>query len=208
MLLYEDSNPDHRQRLMATYQIDRQDDQVALQVAFAIVAAALTYILVVAAYLLDHCGKSGKCDAEAPAVLRYLSPAVTVAFVGFLVLNVSATRMRSVALQHLEKVLALKLSVSMDKMAPHLHTDYGLVYRPDYKKQGIKGEWVKHIYAAVTMIAYGAIYVILFGFTWLALYWGPRNCLKTTVIIGYAVIEAVLLAGLVVSLFNPLFKKN
>jgi hypothetical protein len=207
MTFYNSEDPDHRQRLMATYQTERQDDQSAIQAAFAIIATALTYVLVVAAYLLDHCGENGKCDAGAPAPLRYLSPVVPVAFAGFLVLNVSATRMRSVAIQRLEEVLALTLPVRTGGKAPHLHTDSGLVYRPDHRTRSQKGGWIKYIYSFITAASYLAIYSLLLSFTWLALYWGPWDWPKLTVMAVYVITELILVAGLIASLFSRPFKK-
>jgi hypothetical protein len=51
-----------------------------------------------------------------------------IAFVGFLVLNVAASRMRSVHIPRLESVIAIELPGGAKE--PWFHTDAGLVYRP------------------------------------------------------------------------------
>jgi hypothetical protein len=182
------TNPDHVARLLLAYQVDRQDDQVALQVAFGIVAAALGYMGLVAAYLLDH--------PDASPITRYVAPSIAVALAGFLVLNVSATRIRSVALQRLEDKLALRLDSSDNApLSPHLHSEYGLVYRPDYKGP----QKVRHIFALVTIISYTPILLAVAGFTILALAPGAWDTWKILVAIVYGLAELVLLAAMFIS---------
>lgn len=206
-------------RLLSVYQTERQDDQVALQVAFAITVGALTYVLVAGAYLIDHCTK-GACDAGPPAFLRYCTPTVAIAFIGFLILNVGATRMRSVHLQRLEALLAINLPAPPDHPAgmpvprpynsPHLHTDYGLVYRPDFKpSRNLAGKQrIRRVYATISIVSYGVILVALVAFTMLALWSGPWDGLKITFAVIYGLVELVFLTGMLGTLTHSAFKPD
>jgi len=185
-------------RLFSVYAAERQDDQNALTVAFAIATAGLTYVIAVTAYLSDHCGPRG-CG-KLPQVVQLLSPLVAVIFVGFMVLNVAATRMRSVHLQRLEA--KLKIPLGDGKAAPQFHTDSGLVFRPERLTQK---PHVRLLFAVITFIAYGSVMVILMSFTYTALVRGPWTAPKKACAIAYGVIESVELAGFVAPLKHERF---
>jgi hypothetical protein len=184
--------------LYGIYTAERQDDQGALVVAFAIVTTGLTYVIAATPFFLDHC--TGAECKNLPVWLQLIAPAVPVSFVGFLVLNVAATRMRSVHLQRLEAELQIRLKDG--NYEPRFHTDAGLVYRPD---QPLRKPRIGLVFAAITFASYGAVLLVLFGFTWIALAPGPWTALKTVVAVGYGAIEAVELAGFCWPLVHPNF---
>jgi hypothetical protein len=201
---------EERDHLFSVYSVERQDDQSALVTAFAITTAGITYVVVAAAYLNDHCGSSG-CHKTA-AWTPLLAPVIPVALFGFLVLNVAATRMRSGYLQRLEEVLMIRLPAGGS--APAFHTDAGLVFRPGtnsdliYKPGTPRKKYrVRHLFAAVTFISYALVALVLIGFTWTAIVPGPWPWpwWKFTIAAVYVLMEAVEIAGLVVPLRHRKF---
>jgi hypothetical protein len=192
-----------RAHLLSVYTVERQDDQNAQTVAFAITTAGITYMLVAAAYLADHCDQSG-CKGTS-AWVQLGSPAIAVALVGFLVLNVAATRMRSVHLQRLEKTLAIPVDDEGNK-APQFHTRAGLVFRPDYKtKPDDKG--IKRVFTSVTVLSYSIVYIILTGFTAIALSFGPWTWIGIKAITAgvYILVEVIELVGMIWPLYHTEF---
>src|SRR5699024_9373053 len=117
-----------RSELLSVYLAEREDDQSSLAVAFAIIAGGLTYVLAATSYLSAKCGQSG-CGTL-PTALSWLSPLIAQAFVGFLILNAAATRLRSVHLHRPEKML--RTSASGDMYLRSYHPESGIVFRPDY----------------------------------------------------------------------------
>jgi hypothetical protein len=182
---------DRRTALLAIYAVERQDDSTALTVAFAITTTGLTYVIAATAFFADHC-RNSTCDGKIPTWLPLVAPAIAVAFVGFLILNVAATRMRSVHIQRLEN--AIRISVSSDEIEPSFHTDAGLVYRPDkpFEKPGIRA-----VFAVVTIVSYVVIMLTLMGFTWFIFFFasGPWTIPKYVAAVGYGVFELVQIVG-------------
>ena len=173
-----------RADLVAIYAVERQDDSNALTVAFAITTTGLTYVIAATAYFRDHCNGSG-CHGI-PTWLPLLAPAVAASFVGFLVLNVAATRMRSIHIQRLEK--AISIPVPDGGSEPSFHTDAGLVLRPDKPHESPR---IRLVFAAITMVSYTIIMLTLIGFTWYIFFAasGPWNITKILVAIGYGAYE-------------------
>ena len=176
-----------------------QDDQNAIVVAFAIATTGLTYVIAAVAYLNQRCGGSG-CSSL-PVWVQLFAPAVAIVLVGFLVLNVAATRMRSVHLQRLEA--ALKIPLPAGKAAPQFHTDAGIVWRPDHL---MEKPHVRVVFAMITFVAYGIVNLIMIGFTWVALVPGPWTRLKIAFAAAYGVIELIEILGFAAPLVHGRFR--
>jgi hypothetical protein len=148
-----------------------------LTVAFAITTTALTYVIAALAYFAGQCGPS-HCQRSTPVWLPLAAPAIAITFVGFLVLNVAASRMRSVHLQRLEN--QIRIPVTQGWVAPSFHTDAGLVYRPD---RLMEAPPIRLVFGAITFICYPIIIIALMGFTWVILIHmsGPWTGWKTLV---------------------------
>jgi hypothetical protein len=168
-------------------------------VAFAIATAGLTYVIAAVAYFAENC-KDVDC-AGVPEWIRFSAPAVTVVLVGFLVLNVAATRIRSIHLQRLEA--ALKIPLPDGHTTPQFHTDAGIVYRPDNIMQKPR---VRIIFALITFISYGIVNLIMIGFTVAVLAIGPLTRIKIIVASIYGVIESIEVLGFVVPLLHSRFR--
>jgi hypothetical protein len=191
--------PEEVDHLFSVYAVERQDDQNAIVVAFAIATTGLTYVIAAVAYLNERCDHSGCTNL--PVWVQLFAPAVAVVFVGFLVLNVAATRMRSIHLQRLEA--ALKIALPTGKEAPQFHTDAGIVWRPD---RLLDKPHVRVLFAVITFVAYGIVNLVMIGFTWVALAPGPWMRLKIVFAIAYGVIEFVEILGFAAPLGHPRFR--
>lgn len=192
-----DPETDH---LFSVYEAERQDDQNGLVIAFAIATTGITYVVLGTAYIHDHYNCSRLGCSNLPSWIQFLAPAIPVALFGFLVLNVAATRMRSVHLQRLET--ALSISLPDGSKAPSFHTDSGIVFRPD---NFLKPPHVRIIFGLITVLSYGIIALTLTGFTWIALLPGPWQGGKILTAAIYGVVETVEIAGLAAPLFHPRF---
>jgi hypothetical protein len=191
---------EQRSHLLAAYAIERQDDASALTVAFAISTTGLTYVIAATAYFSDHCNRSG-CK-NIPTWLPLAAPSIAVAFVGFLILNVTATRMRSVHIQRLEN--AIRLLLPDGGVEPSFHTGAGLVFRPDHPLEKPR---IRIFFAVITGSSYSFVIVALMGFTWviLATASGPWTLPKYLVATAYGMIEGVQVVGFVWSLNHDRF---
>jgi hypothetical protein len=184
--------------LFAVYAVERQDDQSALTVAFAIATAGMTYVIAGTAYLGDHCSRSG---CRLPAWIQLMAPIIPISLVGFLALNVAGSRMRSVHLQRLEETLQIPLPNG--GFAPQFHTDAGLIFRPDHMSREPR---IRIIFGLITFVAYGALGLITVGFTWVALIYGGWGPLKTAIAAIYGFAELVELLGVAAPLTHPRFR--
>src|ERR1022692_2799456 len=104
---------DRRQLLLEVYGIERQSDQNSSVVVFAIIAAALTYVVASAGFLLGHYTSAGYTNI--PSVVLLLSPLVIVALLSSLVLTVSANAIRGKHLKELEKQVKVEVEVEVGK---------------------------------------------------------------------------------------------
>jgi hypothetical protein len=190
---------DELDHLFEVYSAERQDDMNALVVAFAIATAGLTYIIAAVAYLGERCNHLGCGDL--PTWIQLSAPAVTVVLVGFLVLNVAATRIRSVHLHRLEA--ALKIPLPSGHAEPQFHTDAGIVYRPDNFMQHPR---VRMIFALITFISYGIVNLIMIGFTVAVLIIGPWTGLKIGVAAAYGLMEGIEVLGFLAPLVHSRFR--
>jgi hypothetical protein len=191
--------PEHKDHLFSVYQVERQDDQTALTVAFAIATTGITYVIAATAYIGDRCS-AASCDRFSEYA-QLIAAAIPISLFGFLVLNVAATRMRSVHLRRLEAILAIDLPGG--QKAPYFHTDASIVYRPD---DLLTKPRVRLVFAAITSVAYGVVGVILVGFTWFALHFDPWTPFKIFMTGVYAVVELVEILGLAIPLWHPRFR--
>jgi hypothetical protein len=127
----------------------------------------MTYVIAGTAYLGDHYNRTG---CTLPTWIQLLAPVIPISLLGFLVLNVAGSRMRSVHLQRLEEVL--KISLPNENSAPYFHTDAGLIFRPDNIFQKPR---IRIIFGIITFVAYGAVGLTTIGFTSITLIYGSWN---------------------------------
>jgi hypothetical protein len=197
------ATPD-RTSLLAVYAAERADDACATTVAFAIATAGVTYVIAASAFLPSQCGP-GHCKAGFPSWLAMTAPLIAITFVGFLVLNVAATRMRSVHLQRIEDELRIPFSSATSEVAGSFHSDAGLVYRPENLRERPR---IRLVFAAITFVSYGTIIIVLYAFTAFVLVRvsGPWTWLKTIFAVLYGVVEILLALGFILPLSHPRFK--
>ncbi len=187
-------------KLLSVYAVERQDDANALTVAFAITTTGLTYVIAATAYFSDKCD-AARC-VGIPQWLALTAPSVAVAFVGFLVLNVAASRMRSLHIQRLEN--EIRLPLQSGHVEPSFHTDAGLVFRPEAPLEPPR---IRVVFAIIGVSSYIIIMLALIGFTWviLATASGPWTIWKYIAASGYGVVEFAQILGFAWPLVHPRF---
>ena len=192
--------------LFSVYAAERQDDQNALVIAFAIATAGITYVTLGVAYINDHCGVKGcMLKGAHPDLILLIAPVIPLALSAFMALNLAATRLRSVHLQRLEYALQISLSdTHRSPTAPSFHTDAGLIYRPMDRLDKPYG--ARALFTVVTFLAYVPILATLLGFTWFAVLHIASSGIKTGAIWGYGIAEAVEVMALFRSLGGSRFK--
>ncbi len=192
---------------MQVYSAERQDDQNALVIAFAIATTGITYVTLGVAYINDHCNSNG-CNQHGQHLSNLVlvtAPAIPLALAAFLALNLAATRIRSVHLQRLERALQVPLSHRGDSAAePSYHTDVGLVYRP-MDRPFDKPHGARILFFLVTLMAYLPILAALLGFTWVALIHVSGSVARYASWSIYGVAEFVEVMALVRSLVGSRF---
>jgi len=95
-------NEEGRKDLLQIYTVERQDLGNGQIVTFAIIAAALTYFVASAGFLIGHYTRTGYKNV--PTVILLGSPLVTVALLSSLVVTVSTNVMRVKHLRKLEEL--------------------------------------------------------------------------------------------------------
>src|SRR5437667_6337593 len=89
------AHSEDRSFLYSVYAAERQDDQNALVIAFAIATAGITYVTLGVAYINDHCsGKSCSLKSGHPDLILLVAPVIPLALAAFMALNLAATRLR------------------------------------------------------------------------------------------------------------------
>lgn len=195
-----------RDYLFSVYASERQDDQNALVIAFAIATAGITYVTLGIAYINDHCGSKG-CALKGghPDLMLTIAPVIPLALAAFMALNLAATRLRSVHLQRLEHALQIPLFDGHGSpTVPSFHTDAGLVYRPLDRLDKPYG--ARALFAAVTIMAYVPILATLLGFTWFAILHIASSSVRTGAIWVYGLAEGIEVMALLRSLGGSRFK--
>src|SRR5258708_9406253 len=94
-----------RTQLLQVYTIERQDNQTSQIVAFAILAAALTYMIASAAFFIGRCDHKG-CHGV-PVSIQLVSPLILYGLLSFLVLGTASTIMRAKHVRTLEEALEI-----------------------------------------------------------------------------------------------------
>ena len=200
------AHSEDRSFLYSVYAAERQDDQNALVIAFAIATAGITYVTLGVAYINDHCsGKSCSLKSGHPDLILLVAPVIPLALAAFMALNLAATRLRSVHLQRLEYSLQVSLSeVHSSPTEPSFHTDAGLVFRPMDRLDKPYG--ARALFAAVTFLVYVPILATLLGFTWFSVLHIAAGGIRTGAIWGYGIAEGVVVMALFRSLGGSRFK--
>jgi hypothetical protein len=193
----DQANRDH---LLAVYGVERQDDASALTAAFAMATTGLTYVIAATAFLTEDCDRRG-CETI-PLWFPLAAPALAIAFMGFLILNVAASRMRSIHLQRLEGMIRIPVAGGVE---PSFHSDAGLVYRPDNLRRKPR---IRLYFALISWTSYGFVVLTLVGFTAVILVAasGPWTPVKMIVAVAYGLIIFGQIAGFAWSLNHSRFK--
>jgi hypothetical protein len=215
----EDLTPEQRALLLQVYTIERQDNQTSQTVAFAILAAALTYVVASAAFFISHCN-SIACTGVSPLV-QLASPLIPLALLSFLVLSVAATLMRAKHVRKLEELLGLEAETGV--VFPSFHRDSATIYEPHFdrlirelKKPGQAGDrksLIKRyvpqvIYMPLTITTYVPMLLIALGYTIAVLHPGAWTWDKWVAFIVYLLILTAQVAGIILPLGHARFKTD
>jgi hypothetical protein len=215
---------EQRDELLQIYAIERQDNQNSQTVDFAIIAAALTYVIASAAFLLGHCNKAG-CGKVPPAV-QLASPVILIALLSFLVLSVAATIMRAKHLRCIEELLGFEAAEGI--FLPSFHRDSSDIYeakidrlaknlrninRAKLRQVGFRRvlahrDALQLIYVPLTLIAYVSTLLIALGYTIGVLLPGPWAWSKVIVMAIYLMALLLQAAGILVPSLHPRFKTD
>ncbi len=193
---------DQRQLLLEVYGIERQSDQNSTVVVFAIIAAALTYVVASAGFLLGHYTSAGYTNI--PSVVLLLSPLVIVALLSSLVLTVSANAIRGKHLKELEKQVNVEVKAEGGKKIsfPSSIRDTSDIWEI---KRSLS--WLR-VYAVLTLTTYIPLFVLALAYTFAVLIPGPWSGYKRAAFVFYSFVIAAQAAGLLVASFHPRFKKD
>jgi hypothetical protein len=189
---------EQRTQLLQIYTIERQDNQTSALVAFAILAAALTYMVASSAFFLSRCNRAG-CRGL-PDAVQLLSPLVLYGLLSFLVLGTAATIMRAKHVRKLEELLEIR--VGHNTVLPSFHRDSSDIYEVKFKVN-----WLQCIYAPLTFATYVPALIIISCFTVAILIPGAWTWDKKLVLIAYFAIAALQVSGMLLPLFHPRFKR-
>jgi hypothetical protein len=211
-----------RSELLQLYAIERQDNQNSQTVDFAIIAAALTYVIASAAFLLGHCSHTGCGDL--PPLVQLGSPVILIALLSFLVLSVAATLMRAKHLRCIEMLLGFEVAPGV--ILPSFHRDSSDIYeakmdrvlqhvhraviappnRPNIRQFMAHRDTLQLVYVPLTLLAYVSTLLIAVGYTIGVLLPGPWAWSKIITMIIYLLALLVQAAGIVTPLLHPRFK--
>jgi hypothetical protein len=219
-----DLGPEERALLLQVYTIERQDNQTSQTVAFAIIAAALTYVVASAAFFVGHCN-SVNCGNVPPAV-QLASPLIPLALLSFLVLSVVATILRAKHVRKLEELLGLEVGIGI--VLPSFHRDSSDIYelksyrltahmhdlrhirsRKFHLRQAlVHRDALQLIYVPLTLTTYVPMVLIALGYTIAVLIPGSWTWDKWFALIVYLFVLAMQIAGMLLPLFHPRFKTD
>ena len=194
-------SPGTREQLNSTYATERGDDQSSAAVAFAIVAAALTYVVAVGAFLV---GKQGSTGFEnIPPSVQMLIPIVPLALTAYLALNLAGTIVRSIHIKRLERILEIDFKVSQANSqaftfsTPTFRTDVADVFEFRWTRP------LAALYAICSIATYVPIALSLIVFTVLIFIPGPWTWNKVLISALYAFAVAAVVVGLLLPSFVP-----
>lgn len=214
--------PEQRMLLVQVYTIERQDNQTSQIVAFAIVGAALTYVVASAAFFLGHCSSVG-CNAIPPTV-QLAGPLIPLALLSFLTLSVAATIMRAKHVRKLEELLGLRINadivipsfhrdssdiyeVKPDRLMPHLLNLRRMSFRKMHPLRAlVHRDALQFIYVPLTLTTYMPTFLIALGYTIAVLWPGSWTWDKWLALVVYLLVLAMQATGLLLPLRHPRFK--
>jgi hypothetical protein len=212
---------DIREQLNSVYFAERQDDQNSGVIAFAIVAAALTYAVAVGGFLLGRLDPAG--FRGVPPIIQMLLPIVPMALISYLALNLAGTLVRSIHLKDLESVLGVELTPSPpaaptdppqesssehEKLRPESHGS-DTILEPSFRTDVTDIYELKLrsfpsvIYAICTMGTYLPIALTMAGFTILVLTPGVWTWNKVIVAQAYLLFGLAVIVGLALPALGP-----
>lgn len=188
--------PEQRSQLLQVYTTERQDGQNNQIVVFAIIAAALTYFVASAGFLMGH--YSGGSYKGVPSLVLLGSPLVPLALVSILVLTFSVNMMRTKHLKELERLLALKVGKGV---LPSSVRDTNDVWdiKPHFG-------WLA-VYPVLVATADIPIFIITLAYVLAVMLPGSSWPSYKIIIFGfYCLVIAIQAVGLLVAGFHPRFK--
>lgn len=191
----EDFTPEQRSQLLQVYAVERQDSQNSQIVVFAIVAAALTYFVASAGFLMGHYSNGSYKGVPSLALLG--SPLVPLALVSILVVTFCADMMRAKHLKELEELLGLKVNKSV---LPSGIRDSSDIWGIKFHRS-----WFG-VYPVLVAITDSSIFIISLAYIFAVVIPGPWPWYKIAVFILYCLIIVIQVAGLLVAVFHPRFK--
>jgi hypothetical protein len=176
--------------IVSIYATERQDQQTAGNAAIAIVAAGLAYAGVATAVLTENC--RDECDVDAAVVVS--APLPVVALMSFLLLILANAAQRARYLVKLEEELEPALSQPGGVKIPTGFRRSEPVFNPA-TAAGMR----RVASAAMTGLAYGALFAVEIGFTLYALHLVDA-ALKVVALTSYGVAFGLQAIALVTAL--------
>jgi hypothetical protein len=195
---YSSMNEDDRKNLLQIYTIERQDLGSSQITTFAIIAAALTYFVASAGFLIGHYTKSGYKNIPTAVLLG--SPLVTAALLSSLVVTVSTNVMRVKHLRKLEDLLGQ--TVAEDIILPSSIRDFGDIWDIRTPRS-----WLR-VYSALSLATYIPIFLVSLGYIFAVLVPGAWSWYKGLVFSIYCLVAIMQVAGLLVASWHPRFKTD
>jgi hypothetical protein len=213
-----------REMLLQLYTIERQDNQNSQTVDFAIIAAALTYVIASSAFLLGHCN-STTCGTI-PPVVQLASPVILIALLSFLTLSVAATIMRAKHLRYIEELLGLEAEagvilpsfqrdssdiyeVKIDRLLKNFHRmRRAKLHQANLSRILSHRDFLQLIYVPLTLVAYVSTLLIALGYTIGVMLPGPWTWDKTAAMTTYILILLLQAAGILAPLMHPRFRTS
>lgn len=187
-----------RAELFQIYTIERQDIGNGQLAVLAIIAAALTYIVASAGFLIGHYTSAGYKDVPSAVLLG--SPLVTLALLSSLVVTVSTNAMRVKHLNKLEELLRREVATSI--CLPSCIKDCGDIWEIRFKPT-----WLR-VYTALSLATYIPIFLLALGYTFAILIPGPWPPYKKVVFAIYCLAILIQAAGVLVASLHKRFKNS
>jgi hypothetical protein len=194
---------DRARLLLGVYTIERESDQNSAVVTFAIIAAALTYVVASTAFLVGRYTSRGYKGI--PSAVLLASPLVIVALLSSLVLTVSANGLRGKHLKELERLLQVTVKGEGGEtiLFPSSVRDASFIW--EFRR---RLSLPLRIFEVLTVATYFPIILLALGYTSAALIPGPWPWFKSVVFVIYCFVIATQATGLLIASRHPRFRKD
>jgi hypothetical protein len=189
---------EQRAELFQIYVMERQDIANGQIVVFAIIAAALTYIVASAGFLIAH--YTDGIYKDVPSVILLGSPLVTLALLSSLVVTVSTNAMR---VKHLKKLEALlSKTVATNISLPSAISDFADIWEIRRKLSFLR------VYTVLSLATYLPIFAVSLGYIFAVLIPGPWPAYKKAVFALYCFALAMQVMGILVASLHKRFRTD